>query len=43
MITDQFSVLIFEVAFKIADITWYSDFIIFKLDGFDEVISYVHH
>lgn len=43
MITDQFPVLVFEVSFKIADIAGYSDFINFKLDGFDEVISDVHH
>ena len=43
MLTNQFTVLYFKASFKLADITWYPDLINFKLDGFNEVISYVHH
>ena len=43
MLVDQFTVLHLKISFKITDIARYPDLIDLKLDGFDQVISYIHH
>lgn len=43
MLIDKFLMFPFQKTLKMANITGYPDLIIIKLDGFDQVIFYVHH